>query len=221
MGQGKRIRVFRRQIGWEKSINKAAKALKKYGKICSKRQKEELEKDPSKGELPQSILNIILDWARKQSKKLCVCMQSQEKETENFEEDIPSTPQKPDVTRSRSAYPQSVRLDPDACCSGHCTKNNKKEEASSLWYQLSPSFSEEDLSREPSPPHPFEKILRERNSLNYIEKMDIEYAKIRSLDSDGSESPDYMQALLRPSEIKQRPSFFSDRNRVSCCCMNT
>nr|XP_039272379.1 uncharacterized protein LOC120346658 isoform X2 [Styela clava] len=167
MGQGKRIRVFRRQIGWEKSINKAAKALKKYGKICSKRQKEELEKDPSKGELPQSILNIILDWARKQSKKLCVCMQSQEKETENFEEDIP------------------------------------------------------DLSREPSPPHPFEKILRERNSLNYIEKMDIEYAKIRSLDSDGSESPDYMQALLRPSEIKQRPSFFSDRNRVSCCCMNT
>ncbi|XP_039272761.2 uncharacterized protein LOC120347021 [Styela clava] len=223
MGQGKRrIRVFRRQVGWQKSINKAVKAFKKCAKLFCRRQKEELEKDPSKGELPPTILNIIRDWARKQSSKLCVCMQSQERETESFEEDHPIgkytstiqlTPQAPDVTISRSVCSQPVRLVQDACCSGHCIRNNKKEEATSLWYQLSPSFSDEDLSREPTPPHPFEKILSERNSLDYMERMDIEYAKIRSLDSDGSESPDYMLALLPPSEAKQRPSFFSDWNR--------
>nr|XP_039251102.1 uncharacterized protein LOC120328639 [Styela clava] len=197
MGKGRRIRVFRRQLGWKKSINKAAKALKKLAKIFCRRQQEELEKDPSKGELPPAVLNIILDWARKQSRKLCVCMQSQERETENFEENLPSAP---DSTKSLSVCSQPARLLQDACCSGHHNKNNKKEEATSLWYQLSPSFSEEDLSREPTSSHPFEKILRERNSLDYIERMDIEYAKIRSLDSDESESPDYMLALSRPSE---------------------
>ncbi|XP_077970706.1 uncharacterized protein LOC120328639 isoform X2 [Styela clava] len=213
MGKGRRIRVFRRQLGWKNSINKAAKALKKLAKIFCRRQQEELEKDPSKGELPPAVLNIILDWARKQSKKLCVCMQSQERETENFEGDLPSTPLAPDATKSLSVCSQPARLVQNACCSGHHNKNNKREEATALCYQLSPSFSEEDLSREATPPHPFEKILRERNSLEYIERMDIEYAKIRSLDSDGSESPDYMLALSRSREVKQRPSFFSDWNR--------
>nr|XP_039273977.1 uncharacterized protein LOC120347931 [Styela clava] len=206
MGQGKRrIRVFRRQVGWQKSINKAVKAFKKCAKLFCRRQREELEKDPSKGELPPTILNIIRDWARKQSSKLCVCMQSQEREAEkeSFEEDHPigkytSTiqlaPQAPDVTISRSVCSQPVGLVQDACCSRHCIRNNIKEQATSLWYQLSPSFSDEDLSREPTPPHPFEKILRERNSLDYMERMDIEYAKIRSL-------------------AKQRPSLFSDWNR--------
>nr|XP_039273964.1 uncharacterized protein LOC120347918 [Styela clava] len=179
MGNGKRIRVYRRQINWPKSVIKVSKSLKKCANIFRKKQKKKTQKESSRATISSSVIITILNWFRTHCITFCACLHRKQGDGAGSSWEI---------------------WDQEASVSGIQCKNGTDGEIDSLQYQLPRSFSDDDFFREPTPPHPFAKILEQRQSLDYIERMDIQYAMIRSMDPDQSESPDFMLAFQQSSE---------------------
>ncbi|XP_077970188.1 uncharacterized protein LOC120331679 [Styela clava] len=233
MGKGRRIRLFRREHGWKKSTRNLIKILKNRCNIFAQKNKAKCYEVPSETQIPDSVWRRIAKWIRRHCKKLCVCTSAHRSESSNDVSEEKACACSPinvvvnsasiitlkklpvcttsDLSGSSSeAAPVPIVkfLDSKPSTSKDPFEGEEDSELSSLWYRIPTCYSDDDSSPEPTP-RPFAKIVEQRLSLDYIERMDIEYAIIRSMDTEQCESPDFMETLPRPGDNKPKMSFFA------------